>query len=45
MRCVGLDQAFTDHVRNEHRLLDVLSAAERDQLEVLLARWLGRIED
>jgi len=40
-----IDQAFTDHIRNEHRLLDVLTAAERDQLEVLLARWLGRIEN
>jgi DNA-binding MarR family transcriptional regulator len=40
-----IDAAFTDHLANEHRLLDVLSATERRQLEVLLGRWLGTFED
>lgn len=39
-----IDRAFTDHMRNEHRLLEALTSAEADQLEALLAGWLARIE-
>jgi DNA-binding MarR family transcriptional regulator len=40
-----IDAAFTDHLANEHRLLEALSATERRQLEALLGRWLGAFED
>lgn len=39
-----IDRAFTDHMRNERRLVDVLPADERAQLERLLTSWLARIE-
>ncbi|MBO1751656.1 MarR family transcriptional regulator [Actinotalea sp. BY-33] len=39
-----IDKAFADHMRNERRLLDTLSAQEAAQLEGLLAAWLGRVE-
>lgn len=39
-----IDQAFTEHMRNEHRLLGVLTPAEVAQLEAVLATWLHRIE-
>jgi DNA-binding MarR family transcriptional regulator len=39
-----IDKAFTEHMRNERRLLDVLSAQEAAELEVLLTTWLRRIE-
>lgn len=39
-----IDRAFTDHMHNERRLLDALTSAEADQLETILASWLGRIE-
>jgi DNA-binding MarR family transcriptional regulator len=39
-----IDQAFTDHMRNERRLLDQLSRDDAEQLESLLARWLARYE-
>lgn len=39
-----IDQAFADHMRNEHRLLEDLTPAEADQLEALLTIWLARIE-
>ncbi|WP_419992979.1 MarR family winged helix-turn-helix transcriptional regulator [Streptomyces boninensis] len=38
------DQAFTDHIANEHRLLELLTAEETAGLEHLLAAWLGRLE-
>lgn len=40
-----IDQAFTDHMRNERRLLDLLTPAEAKMLESLLATWLSRVED
>ncbi|MER6349292.1 MarR family transcriptional regulator [Streptomyces sp. NPDC001532] len=40
-----IDQAFTDHMRNEHRLLDLLTPAEAETLESLLTTWLSRMED
>ena len=39
-----IDQAFTDHMRNERRLLDQLERDDAEQLESLLARWLARYE-
>ena len=39
-----IDRAFTDHMRNERRLLDALTPREADNLEVLLTAWLARLE-
>ncbi|MEW9552596.1 MarR family winged helix-turn-helix transcriptional regulator [Nonomuraea sp. NPDC050783] len=39
-----IDRAFTEHMRNERRLLDELSPEEAAQLERLLASWLARLE-
>lgn len=39
-----IDRAFTDHMRNERRLLDHLSADEAASLETLLTTWLARVE-
>lgn len=39
-----IDRAFTDHIRNERRLLDLLTPAEAETLEKLLATWLTRLE-
>ncbi|MFI8529304.1 MarR family winged helix-turn-helix transcriptional regulator [Streptomyces aquilus] len=39
-----IDRAFTDHIRNERRLLDLLTPAEAETLEELLTTWLGRLE-
>jgi DNA-binding MarR family transcriptional regulator len=39
-----IDQAFTEHMRNERRLLDELTPEEARQLESLLTVWLGRFE-
>lgn len=40
-----IDRAFTDHMRNERRLLDPLTPTEADTLESLLTTWLSRAED
>lgn len=40
-----IDAAFTDHLANEHRLLEGFSSTDRRQLEALLARWLGNFEE
>ncbi|OLO30003.1 MarR family transcriptional regulator [Streptomyces sp. MNU77] len=40
-----IDQAFTDHMRNERRLLDLLTPTEAKALESLLTAWLSRVED
>ncbi|MFJ9706967.1 MarR family winged helix-turn-helix transcriptional regulator [Streptomyces sp. NPDC101234] len=40
-----IDRAFTDHMRNERRLLDALTPAEAETLETLLTTWLSRVED
>ncbi|MEV7676817.1 MarR family transcriptional regulator [Streptomyces sp. NPDC088752] len=40
-----IDQAFTDHMRNEHRLLDLLTPDEAMALEALLTTWLSRVEE
>ncbi|MEV7618324.1 MarR family transcriptional regulator [Streptomyces sp. NPDC089799] len=39
-----IDQAFTDHMRNEHRLLSLLTPAETEALEGLLTTWTSRVE-
>ncbi|MFH8683042.1 MarR family winged helix-turn-helix transcriptional regulator [Streptomyces lydicus] len=39
-----IDQAFTDHMSNERRLLDALPPGEAAHLERLLTSWLGRVE-
>lgn len=39
-----IDRAFTDHMTNEHRLLENIPAADRAQLEKLLTRWLRDYE-
>lgn len=39
-----IDQAFTDHMRNERRLLDLLTPDEAETLESLLTTWLSRVE-
>ncbi|MFJ3881629.1 MarR family winged helix-turn-helix transcriptional regulator [Streptomyces sp. NPDC090077] len=39
-----IDLAFTDHMRNERHLLDLLTPAEAASLEALLTTWLSRME-
>jgi DNA-binding MarR family transcriptional regulator len=39
-----IDQAFTEHMANERRLLEQLTPHEADQLEKLLAKWLAAFE-
>jgi DNA-binding MarR family transcriptional regulator len=39
-----IDQAFTEHMRNERRLLDQLTPVEAARLESLLTAWLARFE-
>lgn len=39
-----VDRAFADHMRNERRLLDLLSAREAGSLETLLTAWLARMD-
>ncbi|MFJ2593517.1 MarR family winged helix-turn-helix transcriptional regulator [Streptomyces erythrochromogenes] len=40
-----VDRAFTDHMSNERRLLDLVTPDEAAALETLLATWLHRLED
>ncbi|MFJ7967781.1 MarR family winged helix-turn-helix transcriptional regulator [Streptomyces sp. NPDC096324] len=40
-----IDQAFTDHMRNERHLLEALTTAEAASLEALLITWLSRMDD
>lgn len=39
-----IDAAFTEHMANEHRLVDSLDPVERDHLERALTHWLGRFD-
>ncbi|WNI22697.1 MarR family transcriptional regulator [Streptomyces sp. ITFR-16] len=39
-----IDQAFTEHMRNERALLDTLTGDEATALEGLLTAWLARVE-
>jgi len=40
-----IDDAFTAHIANEHRLLAPLTERERTDLERLLTTWLGAFEE
>ena len=40
-----IDAAFTEHMRNERRLVDQLTAQEAAQMERLLTKWLARFEE
>ena len=40
-----IDDAFTAHIANEHRLLEPLSAREREDLERLLTTWLAAYDE
>jgi DNA-binding MarR family transcriptional regulator len=37
-----IDAAFTEHMQNEHRLVDELAASDQRALEMILIRWLAR---
>jgi DNA-binding MarR family transcriptional regulator len=39
-----IDQAFTEHMRNERRLVDELDPADAVRLEAILTAWLARFE-
>jgi DNA-binding MarR family transcriptional regulator len=39
-----IDAAFTEHMRNERRLLAALSPEDAAALEALLTKWLARFE-
>lgn len=40
-----IDEAFTGHMRNEHRLLAWMSPADRHRLEAILTAWLSQLDD
>ncbi|WP_263120823.1 MarR family transcriptional regulator [Cellulomonas fimi] len=40
-----IDEAFTAHIRNEHRLIAALDPEQRIALEGLLRIWLADVED
>jgi DNA-binding MarR family transcriptional regulator len=40
-----IDDAFTAHIANEHRLLAPLTKQDRADLERLLTKWLGAFEE
>lgn len=40
-----VDRAFTDHMRNERRLLDLMTPEDAAVLETLLTTWLSRLDD
>lgn len=40
-----IDEAFTAHIANEHRLLAPLSERDRRDLERVLTKWLAAFED
>lgn len=39
-----IDAAFADHVANERRLVDELSARDAAELQRILTKWLARLE-
>jgi DNA-binding MarR family transcriptional regulator len=39
-----IDDAFTEHMANERRLLDALAPDDASALEGILTRWLGAVE-
>lgn len=40
-----IDAAFTDHIANEHRLVGLLTASDRETLARILKQWLGALDD
>jgi len=40
-----IDRAFTEHMANERRLLDALSADEAAAMTSILTKWLARFEE
>src|SRR5690606_1948271 len=40
-----IDAAFTDHMANERRLVELLPASDRESLERILKGWLGALDD
>ena len=40
-----IERVFAEHMRNERRLLDELTAADARDLELILTRWLARFEN
>ncbi|OYX55103.1 MAG: MarR family transcriptional regulator [Micrococcales bacterium 32-70-13] len=42
---VLVDEAFTRHMANEHRLVGLLDEADRDALERALTNWMARLPD
>ncbi|MGN6273951.1 MAG: MarR family winged helix-turn-helix transcriptional regulator [Protaetiibacter sp.] len=40
-----IDAAFTDHMANEQRLVELLPGPDRDALARILKQWLGALED
>jgi DNA-binding MarR family transcriptional regulator len=40
-----IDDTFTAHIANEHRLLAALDARDRKDLERVLTKWLAAFED
>ena len=40
-----IDAAFTDHMRNEQRLVASISPEDRQRLETILTTWLSQLED
>ena len=40
-----IDEAFTAHIANEHRLLAPLSERDRTELQRLLTTWLAAFEE
>ena len=39
-----IDAAFADHMANERRLVDELDSRDAEELERILALWLGRLD-
>ncbi|MDN3496212.1 MarR family transcriptional regulator [Planococcus sp. APC 4015] len=40
-----IDRAFTAHIANEHRLLAEIGAQDARDLEAILTRWLGVLDE
>lgn len=39
-----VDETFSDHMENEHRIVAELPSEDQIQLEAILIRWLGKYE-
>lgn len=40
-----IDQVITEHVANQHQLMQALSPQQREQLDAILRIWLGSFDD